>query len=237
MSATDSFSFFNGFYTYVSSKVLRESYAWGSFISAGGYGRVYRATRLSTGQHIAIKALPSDVAVEELVVLQLMEQVLEAVAFLHDNRIAHRDIKPENIALAGGNANLIDFGFAEKQGGEGRELSTNFVWTGRYQSAGMKERLPHCPRAANVWACGAVLYELLSGETFMDTRRVLCPAYFGESSTTAVCGGVDIDNIAHMSSGTYALVAHMLGMDPSKRISAAIALASITGSIERLSNN
>lgn len=45
---------------------------------------------------------------------ELSEQILEAVAYAHDQRIIHCDIKPENVILfPGGKARLTDFGIAK----------------------------------------------------------------------------------------------------------------------------
>ena len=54
---------------------------------------------------------------EQFIVISksLIFQVLCAVAFLHDRRIAHRDIKPGNIMLSKeGCVKLIDFGVSSK---------------------------------------------------------------------------------------------------------------------------
>lgn len=52
----------------------------------------------------------------ELSASLLFYQVLEAVRYLHENKIMHRDIKPENLLLSNSSPNaclkLIDFGSA-----------------------------------------------------------------------------------------------------------------------------
>ncbi len=51
----------------------------------------------------------------ESTVLQWMQQVFDAVGYLHANRIVHRDIKPENIIITPvGKAVLVDFGIAKQ---------------------------------------------------------------------------------------------------------------------------
>ena len=45
--------------------------------------------------------------------LDYSEQVIEAVAFAHEQRVIHCDIKPENLILADGQLLLADFGIAK----------------------------------------------------------------------------------------------------------------------------
>jgi serine/threonine protein kinase len=48
----------------------------------------------------------------------IVRQVLEALKYLHENKITHRDIKPENIILTADNVvKICDFGWAA-QGSE-----------------------------------------------------------------------------------------------------------------------
>ena len=43
-----------------------------------------------------------------------MQQLAQAIAFVHQQGIAHRDIKPENVLLqANGNIALCDFGISK----------------------------------------------------------------------------------------------------------------------------
>lgn len=82
-------------------------------------------------------------------------------------RVVHRDIKPSNIRLsAQGEVKVLDFGIARADF-SGREARTERV---RYGSMGYMspERLlgdPEVP-AGDVFAIGAVFYELLTGEPF-----------------------------------------------------------------------
>jgi serine/threonine-protein kinase len=99
--------------------------------------------------------------------LRLAREVAEALAYAHRQGIVHRDIKPANILLSEGHALVADFGIARAVGDAGGEQLTRTgiaVGTPQYmapeQATGEKE----VDGRADVYATGAVLYEMLAGE-------------------------------------------------------------------------
>jgi serine/threonine protein kinase len=102
---------------------------------------------------------------------RLALQVASALSTAHARGIVHRDIKPENILIDGeGNALLTDFGIA-------RELATlqmdDVTWT--LSSIGLPVGTPEymppeqlrgepADQRVDVYALGAVLYEMLTGQ-------------------------------------------------------------------------
>lgn len=101
--------------------------------------------------------------------LDLMYQLLDAMAYLHAKGIAHRDLKLENIMLISQDNDvdikITDFGLAKTSG----KLKT-FCGTPNYYSPEVLQRR-HTIRgegsysvAADMWSCGVIMYVLLSGE-------------------------------------------------------------------------
>ena len=101
--------------------------------------------------------------------LDILVPIMGALVAAHRKDIIHRDIKPENIILARTAAGeivpkLIDFGIARMQT-QGGELDTEvgiLLGTPSYMSPEQAEGEP-VGAGTDVWAVGAVLYELLSG--------------------------------------------------------------------------
>jgi serine/threonine-protein kinase len=108
------------------------------------------------------KQLPLDEA------LRIAREVADALDYAHRHGVIHRDIKPENILLHDGHVAVADFGIAlaaSRSDGGTRMTETGMsLGTPQYmspeQAMGEREISPK----ADVYALGAVLYEMLVGE-------------------------------------------------------------------------
>jgi serine/threonine-protein kinase len=102
----------------------------------------------------------------------LLAQVAEGLAAAHAGGIVHRDIKPDNILLAptlegGIRARLTDFGIARLLDSAGMTTSGAVLGTPNYMAPEVIEGTP-ATQAADVYALGIVLYELLAGRPPFD---------------------------------------------------------------------
>lgn len=108
--------------------------------------------------------LPANEAVE------LVYQVASALEAAHTAGFVHRDVKPENVLLdTQGNALLTDFGIARevtvlRQAGTMRTLSATGLPVGTPEYMAPEQlRGESADQRVDVYALGAVLYELLTG--------------------------------------------------------------------------
>jgi serine/threonine-protein kinase len=100
--------------------------------------------------------------------IRLFLEVLAAVAHAHSNLVVHRDLKPSNILVTGqGEVKLLDFGIAAllSVGGDDVTPLTRHMGPGLTPGYASPEQLLGQPitTAADVFALGTVLFELLAG--------------------------------------------------------------------------
>jgi tetratricopeptide (TPR) repeat protein/tRNA A-37 threonylcarbamoyl transferase component Bud32 len=107
---------------------------------------------------------------------QLVEVVARAVQAAHEHGIIHRDLKPSNILLSNdGTPKVSDFGLAKRLDDESGQTKTGDVFgTPSYmapeQAAGLTKEVGPL---ADVYALGAILYELLTGRAPFKGASIL----------------------------------------------------------------
>lgn len=105
-------------------------------------------------------------ALSETEALPIIQQVGEALSFVHQQGLTHRDVKPLNIMLRKGNlsAVLIDFGLAREATTPGKLRITTAVGTECFMPIEQYERRTERRPYTDVYALAATLYVMLTGE-------------------------------------------------------------------------
>ena len=119
--------------------------------------------------------------------LAVARQIAEALEDAHEKGIVHRDLKPANVKVTPeGKVKVLDFGLAkalEPAAGSSPNLTSSPTLTGRATQMGVvlgtaaymapeQARGKAVDRRADIWAFGAVLYELLSGQRALKGEEV-----------------------------------------------------------------
>jgi serine/threonine-protein kinase len=99
--------------------------------------------------------------------VRIMRDVVDALSEAHEHGVVHRDIKPENILLSKQHALVTDFGVAKAvDEATGRQALTTAgvaLGTPTYMAPEQAAADPHIDHRADIYAVGALGYELLTG--------------------------------------------------------------------------
>jgi len=137
-----------------------------SFLGGGvdNFGHNYFAMEFIDG--INLHDLLAKNAISLSLALNIFTQLCTGLAYAHSQNIIHRDIKPENIIInKKGIVKIIDFGIARLDRTNATSMTMTNVIMGSpiYMSPEQKSDFKHVDSRTDIYAAGAVFYEMLSG--------------------------------------------------------------------------
>jgi Tol biopolymer transport system component len=209
--------------------------------SAGSERAPVLVLELVEGDTLEERIARGPIPLEDALAIAL--QIAEALEAAHDKGIVHRDLKPANIKIApDGQVKVLDFGLAKAldpgHSGVTVDAALSPTLTSPATALGMilgtaaymapeQARGKAVDRRADIWAFGAVLYEMLAG------RR----AFPGETISDTLAAVLTLDpDWSHLRRDTPYAVRRMLvrclERDPAQRLQA-IGEARITLSAPR----
>jgi len=98
--------------------------------------------------------------------IHVIFQLIQAIKYLHQQKICHLDIKPENIMiLSKYKIKLIDFGSAIELKNQ-QLIDTIIPFTKMYASPDRVKELPYDPYGEDIWSIGCVLYTMIMGSLY-----------------------------------------------------------------------
>jgi tetratricopeptide (TPR) repeat protein len=110
-------------------------------------------------------------------VISIVRDVAKALGYAHQRGVVHRDIKPDNVLLSGGTAVVTDFGIAKAisaaRTDSGSETLTQIgtsIGTPAYMAPEQAAGDPNVDHRADIYALGAMAYELLAGHPVFANR-------------------------------------------------------------------
>jgi eukaryotic-like serine/threonine-protein kinase len=148
--------------------------------------------------------------------MQLVIQVLQALAYLHRRGIIHRDLKPGNILIdTGGQVKVLDFGLATEH-----DMDTEVVGTLQYMAPEVLQG-EGASIAADLYAVGIIAYELLAGQHPFHTKNT------AQLVMDILNFDADVSKLPTFDSTTItpaAVIKKLLAKTPAKRYSSANAV-------------
>ena len=182
---------------------------------------------LVEGPTLADRIAQGPIPVDEA--LPIAKQIAEALEAAHEQGVIHRDLKPANIKVRpDGTVKVLDFGLAKAFEPEAGSVSASMsptisltaaatqmgmvIGTAAYMAPEQAKGLP-VDKRADIWAYGAVLFEMLTGKKLFDAGDV------SEMLASVLVKDPDVSSIGpHVPAHVGSVIRRCLVKDPKQRL-------------------
>jgi len=103
--------------------------------------------------------------------VDLLIQLLQALAYLHRRGVLHRDLKPGNVLVVNGQVKVLDFGLSRITERSVADVTQSTTGTFAYMAPELFQGMPPSTRS-DLYAVGVMAYEILSGEHPFNTDNM-----------------------------------------------------------------
>ena len=126
-----------------------------------------------------LQAVIENGKLEDSEIIGLFSQLLNAVKYIHDNKITHRDIKPSNIIIGPNQLlKLVDFGIAKNENNFKNKKNTTahiIMGTPSYMSPEQIRSTATVTSQSDIYSLGVVLWEMVTGKSLYNTMKLTSP--------------------------------------------------------------
>ena len=215
------------------------------------YKECYTFTDFGGETDIAVMSYYKDGSLDKLMKAQaltyeqrvdILTQILEGIAYLHNNDIIHRDLKPQNILILHQKGRYIpkitDFGISKQLTDEEKSVVTNSILVGTRHYASpeqLMERAIH--KNTDLWSFGVIAYQMLTGSLPFNSGTFSPTSEEGRAEQyRQMQSGVLPDSIGGIAEPWQALIRRCLVSDCKSRIASAEECLSVVGSATIIDN-
>ena len=198
-------------------------------------GTPYLVMELLRGEPLADRMNRGRVPVEQAA--GIVQNVLRALSAAHAAGVVHRDLKPGNVFLVGDTENgcelkLLDFGISlvlDAAGGMHRKTRTGMLLgTPGYMSPEQIKDIKHTDARADLWSCGILFYELLTGVPAFEAENE-----FARVTKVLTSSPVPIEQVAPQYAHWGPFFQRALARDPTQRFQSAYEMAQAVDSVAK----
>ena len=161
-------------------------------------GHAYLVMELLEGELLETRRIRKGGSLPVPDVYEVGEQLLDVLAAAHEKGIVHRDIKPDNLFITQeGRLKVLDFGFAQMRSTFRPDVTATGFLLGTPGFMSPEQAIgdrAHVDAQTDIWAVGATLFTLLSGEPVHNgqsaAEMLVAAANYEPRSLTTVTSGL-----------------------------------------------